>query len=283
MRDEAEADLVVDTLLSAIEPETSATGSLEVEGAWLAEAFYVEEPGEDDLRRALSYAMPERSGELELRVEVLADRDWVKESLEAMPPVAAGRFVVYGGHDRERITANRIGIEIEAAQAFGTGHHGTTWGCLFALDALLKRMRFDNPIDIGTGTGVLAIGLAKVLRKPVLATDIDPVAVRITRENARLNGVGDLIAARAADGVHDQAIASGAPYDLIVANILAKPLVALAPGVRAIAAPGAMVVLSGLLTWQRREVEAAWRAQGFVMVSRIARDGWATLVLQRRP
>lgn len=212
----------------------------------------------------------------------LADRDWVTESLEAMPPVSAGRFVVFGGHDRHRIRPNRIGIEIEAAQAFGTGHHGTTWGCLKALDALVKARRFENPIDIGTGTGVLAIGLATLLRRRVVATDIDPVAVRICRENARLNDVSSLISAHVADGVHYRAVTEAAPYDLIVANILANPLIALAPHVAMIAADRAVVVLSGLLTWQRREVEAVWRAHGFVSHSRLARDGWATLVLQRR-
>ncbi|ESR27315.1 Ribosomal protein L11 methyltransferase [Lutibaculum baratangense AMV1] len=206
----------------------------------------------------------------------------MKESLEAMPPVSAGRFVVYGGHDRGRIRANQIGIEIEAAQAFGTGHHGTTWGCLKALDTLLKARRYERPLDIGTGTGVLAIGLAKALRRKVVATEIDPVATRIAVENARLNGVSALIEAHTADGVKALPVTRHAPYDLIVANILANPLVALAPDVERIAADRASVVLSGLLTWQRREVEAVWRTRGFVARDRLFRDGWATLVLQRR-
>lgn len=222
------------------------------------------------------------AGRLAIEIEVLADRNWVKESLEALPPVQAGRFVVYGRHDRDRIPANAIGVEIEAGLAFGTGHHGTTLGCLLAIGRLLKQRRIRRPLDVGTGTGVLAIAVARALHVPVVATDIDPVAVETTRENLVKNGAAGLVRAVTANGADTAVVRASAPYDLVVANILARPLVALAPRLRPLMAPGAAVVLSGLLVAQRREVEAAYRAQGCVVLFRIVRDGWATLALEAR-
>jgi ribosomal protein L11 methyltransferase len=281
-RDEADADLISDALSLAIEPETSATGMVETETGWLAEAFYTQAPEEAAVRAALARAGVADAPGRSIACEALADRNWVRESLEAMPPVRAGRFVVFGHHDKARVPANAIGIEVEAGQAFGTGHHGTTRGCLLALDRLIKARRFTRPLDIGTGTGVLAIAGAKALHRPVVATDIDPVAVELTIENAAKNGVSGYLRARVADGVRSPMVRSAAPYDLVFANILANPLVALAPGACALLAPGAAVILSGLLVSQRREVEAAWRAHGCVRGFQIALDGWATLVLEAR-
>ncbi len=281
-RDEAHADAISDVLMSAIDPDTDTVGTLETERGWLAEAFYVEEPDSGVLADVLARMFGKDGKALKLEIEALADRDWVTESLEAMPPVFAGRFAVFGRHDRDRVPANAIPIEIEASRAFGTGHHGTTKGCLLALDTLFKSRRFRAPINVGTGTGVLAIAAAMALRVPVVATDIDPVAVDITRENVRKNGAVTLVESFVADGMRSNRIRTKAPYDLVVANILAKPLVALAPGVAEVTAPGAAVVLSGLLSWQQREVEAAWREFGFVPVRRLVIDGWATLTLARR-
>lgn len=281
-RDEAQADAISDALLSALDPDTAAAGHVETERGWIAEAFYTVPPDEDLLRAHLARVLGAEAAEFALAFEVLADRDWVRDSLEAMPPVFAGRFAVFGGHDRHRVPANALGIEIEAAQAFGTGHHATTKGCLLALDRLVKARRFRRPLDVGTGTGVLAIAAAKALRVPVAASDIDPVAVEITRENVAKNGVASLVTAFAADGVRDPRLRDGAPYDLVFANILAKPLVALAPGVARLTGRGAVVILSGLLSWQRREVEAAWRAFGFCPLARRAIDNWVTLTLSRR-
>jgi ribosomal protein L11 methyltransferase len=278
-RNEAHADAICDVLMAALEPETSTAGLLETERGWQAEAFYVEEPGAEAVRSHLARMLGPDAGALDLRIEVLADRDWVTESLEAMPPVFAGRFAVFGRHDRHRIPNNVIGIEIEASQAFGTGHHGTTRGCLRALDDLFKARRFRRPLDVGTGTGILAAAVARALRVPVAATDIDPLAVEIARGNAVKNGVGRLVRAIAADGVDNLCVREGAPYDLIVANILARPLVRLAPDMARLADARAVVVLSGLLTWQRREVEAAWRHFGFAPIRRLVIDNWATLVL----
>jgi len=255
---------------------------LETDTGWFAEAFYPEEPSDAALRAVLTRAIGEDGARRRIVCEALADRNWVKESLEALPPVHAGRFAVFGHHDRDRILSNAIGIEIEAGQAFGTGHHGTTLGCLFALDRLLKQRRFARPLDVGCGTGILAIAVARATHLKVAATDIDPIAVDLTRENAVKNGVGGLVDAFTANGVDTAAVRAGAPYDLVLANILAKPLVALAPQIRPLMAQGTTVILSGLLTHQRREVEAAWRARGCVPLFRIVRDGWATLALEVR-
>ncbi|HEY3798771.1 MAG TPA: 50S ribosomal protein L11 methyltransferase [Caulobacteraceae bacterium] len=210
----------------------------------------------------------------------LADADWLAMALSGLPPVKAGRFFVYGAHDRGRIPLNAVGLRIEAGAAFGTGHHGTTAGCLVAYDALLKRQRFERVLDVGTGTGVLAIAAARTGSQRVIGGDIDRVSVRIARENAILNR------ARArfvhADGLDHRRIASAAPYDLVFANILARPLTRLAAPIRGALGPGGLAILSGLLRSQERFVRAAYLARGFTLVSAIRRDAWATLVVRRR-
>jgi ribosomal protein L11 methyltransferase len=246
--------------------------------------------------------------------------DWVRQSLAGLQPVAAGRFVVHGAHDRARVPSSRIGIEIEAALAFGTGHHGTTRGCLLALDAICKRTKrrkstsrhpdarvkraskdarprpspFEGRagrshlrvtgnrrvLDVGTGSGVLAIAAARALRRPVLATDIDAFAVQTARANIRRNRAGDLVAALRADGVGERAIRARAPYDLIFANILLGPLKRIATPLRGLTAPGGRVVLSGILPAQANAVIAAYRP--LALQSRLDVDGWTTLVLVRR-
>ncbi len=191
----------------------------------------------------------------------------------------AGRFFVYGAHDRGRVPAGAVALRIEADAAFGTGHHGTTVGCLLALDALLKRRRFGRVLDVGAGTGVLAIAAAKSGAAVVLGTDIDPVSVRIARRNAVLNMARCRFVV--ANGLRAAPVAAGRPYDLVMANILARPLVALAGDiVGALGADGA-VVLSGLLRSQARFVLAAYRARGLALHRRIDRDAWTTLVLAR--
>jgi ribosomal protein L11 methyltransferase len=210
----------------------------------------------------------------------LAAKNWVSESLVGLAPVAAGRFVVHGVHDRSRIAVNRIGVEIEAALAFGTGHHGTTRGCLLALDRLCKSARQPwHILDLGTGSGVLAIAAARALRARVLATDIDAAAVRVARANARLNRAGALVEVVQAAGVTAPAIRTRAPFDLVFANILLGPLQRVAAPLTKIVVPGGRVVLSGLLTAQANAALAAYR--GFALERRIALDGWTTLVLRR--
>jgi ribosomal protein L11 methyltransferase len=217
-----------------------------------------------------------------LTIEQVAPADWVKQSLAGLKPVRAGRCIVHGAHDRASVKPNDIGIEIEAALAFGTGHHGTTRGCLLALDELAKRQRARRVLDVGTGSGVLAIAAAKILRARVTASDIDPVAVEAARANARLNRAAAAITFVRAAGANARAIATAKPYDLIFANILLGPLLRLAVPLRRLAAPGARMVLSGLLPGHANAVLAIYRAQGFMLERRIALDGWVTLVLKRR-
>jgi ribosomal protein L11 methyltransferase len=207
----------------------------------------------------------------------------VRQSLAGLRPVAAGRFVVHGAHDRTRVPLNHIGIEIEAALAFGTGHHGTTRGCLLALDAICKAMPLAKTrpriLDVGTGSGVLAIAAARALHAHVLATDIDAFAVRTARSNASHNRAGSLLSVVLADGVGARTIRTHALYDLIFANILLGPLKRIATPLRRLAAPGGRVVLSGILPSQANAVIAAYRP--LALQRRLDIDSWTTLVLVR--
>jgi ribosomal protein L11 methyltransferase len=198
-----------------------------------------------------------------------------------LKPVVAGRFLLHGSHDRSASAKGRIAIEIDAGQAFGTGHHPTTHGSLLALDRLMSARRFVRPLDLGTGSGVLAIAMAKVLKCPVMATDIDPLAIAVAIENARLNHVAGVVCFAAAAGVDSAAIRAAAPYDLVAANILAEPLRRLAPRLAPLVAKGGMLVLSGLLPNQRERVVAAYGAQGIRLVSARIFEGWAVLVLRK--
>jgi ribosomal protein L11 methyltransferase len=246
-----------------------------------------EEPFEDEATVEALYAqMPD--GDLlsklagrEVRVILLPDQDWIKLSQKGLPPVRAGRFFVYGAHDKGKVPPGVIPLRIEAGMAFGTGHHETTALCLAVLSDLAKRRRFANVLDLGCGTGLLAIGAAKLWRRRVLASDIDPVAVEITRENAAINGEAPWVRAVMADGLTQPAIARRAPFDLIVANILAGPLTRLAPTIAGALAPGGVLVLSGLLHWHANLVVAFYRPHGLILRA-VRRDGaWSALILER--
>lgn len=213
-------------------------------------------------------------------VAELPDTDWVAKSLAGLAPVRAGPFLIHGSHDRGTVRANDIGIEIEAGLAFGTGHHGTTAGCLIAIDREAKTRPIANALDVGTGSGVLAIALAKRARAHVVASDIDPVATKVARDNVRLNGVGRFVRPLTATGLNHVTIEAAAPYDLIVANILAGPLVMLAPAIKRHLAPGGTVILSGLLIEQERRVAAAYRGQGLRFVAAVPLVEWSTLVFR---
>ena len=215
-----------------------------------------------------------------LEKEVLPDVDWVLKSLEGLKPVRAGRFLVHGSHDRVRRRTGDVAIEIEAGLAFGTGHHGTTAGCLEMIDAVVRRERPVNALDLGTGSAVLAIAIARLARIPVLATDIDPIATKVAAANVRLNGVAGYVTTATATGFHHPSFARYGPFDLIVANILARPLARLAPDIRRALAPGGALVLSGLLRRQEAQVLAPFRALGFRLRRRFTVGDWPTLLLK---
>ena len=209
------------------------------------------------------------------------DLDWVKRSLEGLAPVAAGRFFLHGSHDRHVRRAGGISLEIDAGTAFGTGHHGTTAGCLEALDDILKRSRPSRILDLGCGTGVLAIAAAKALKTKALATDIDPEAVRVTLNNAALNGVKPLLRGQTAPGLHHTSIKQSAPYDLIFANILARPLASLAAGLCTILAPGGSLILSGLTPDQKRWITACYKSRGLIQGKIIRKENWLAIVMTK--
>jgi ribosomal protein L11 methyltransferase len=208
-------------------------------------------------------------------------KDWVRESLLGLNPVIAGRFYLHGSHDRHVRRSGGISLEIDAGTAFGTGHHGTTAGCLSALDDILKRHRPKRILDLGTGTGVLAIAANKALRQKALATDIDAEAVRVTNLNAALNGVKPLLQGVTAAGLHHASIRGGAPYDLIFANILARPLASLAPGLSAILQPGGHLILSGLTVDQLRWIKACYVNRGLKPTRIIRNANWIALVMTK--
>jgi ribosomal protein L11 methyltransferase len=250
---------------------------------------------EEDAVRALVASVAGETLAAELVFETLPPTDWVRKSLEGLKPVDAGRFTVHGKHDRDRIGSNRIAVQIEATLAFGTGHHASTRGCLLALDRIIKRRDRTRRrrrttasrrkslavLDIGTGTGVLAIAVAKTLHVPVLASDIDRRAVAIAREHARVNGVSAEVEIVHAAGTSARRFGKRSPYALVLANILLEPLRQLATPIRKLTARNGTVVLSGLLNAQARPATAAYGARGFVLAQRVVLGGWTTLILTR--
>jgi ribosomal protein L11 methyltransferase len=240
---------------------------------WRIDAFPTTQDESDGINRVLA------GFNVKVTTEVLADADWLAMALSGLPPVKAGRFFVYGMHDRGRLPASTVNLRIEAGAAFGTGHHGTTVGCLQAYDRLIKARSFKKVLDVGAGTGLLAIAAARTGSKLAVGTDIDRPSVRIARENAKVNQANAKFVH--ASGLGDRLVADNAPYDLVFANILARPLISLAQDIKRALVPGGTVILSGLLRTQERMVKAAYLSRGFKVVSRIHRDAWATLVLQR--
>jgi ribosomal protein L11 methyltransferase len=283
--DEQTARRIADALDGGGIAVDNAAVSLADMGArrWQVAIHFRTAPDEDAVRALVAAAVGREAAQA-LRFACVAAKDWVRESIAGLKPVVAGRFVVHGAHDRGRVSANRIGIETEAALAFGTGHHGTTRGCLLALDTLCKslsqRRHHQRILDFGAGSGVLAIAAARALHRRVLAIDIDARAVRVARDNARLNRVAPLIETVKADGIAVRSVRRHAPFDLVLANILLGPLQRAAAPLAKLTAPGARVVLSGLLPAQANAALAAYR--GFALERRLTLDGWTTLVLARR-
>lgn len=278
--DQATARHILDVLLESVDPDTTAVSASEASGGWLVEIHFRDPPDESAVRDLIGrIAGPDAAKAVAF--STVATTDWVKKSLEGLKPVEAGRFVIHGAHDRDRIAAHRIGIEIEAALAFGTGHHGTTRGCLLALDAIAKQRAPRRVLDIGTGSGVLAIAAARRLRNTVLASDIDPQAVIAARENARRNRAGPFIQTIRATGLSAQLFRKNAPFDLILANILLAPLQRMSAPAALLLAPRGQIVLSGLLPAHAAAALSAYRAQGLALERRIDLEGWVTLVMRR--
>lgn len=265
--------------LNAINPQPSGVGTFEIEdgsGYWEIGAYFTESPDTTALSilSTLYNARPFVVSELE-------DKDWVTEVQRELTPVPAGKFFVYGAHDVEKLPMTSTGIRIEAAVAFGTGHHGTTKGCLLAMQNLHLRGFNPNKVaDIGCGTGILAIGAAKLWHCFVHASDMDPIAVRTSQENVRINGMNNHVRTFVATGTKHQIFHQSCQYNLVVANILAKPLKNLAPEVAHIISKKGYVILSGILVEQGKDVLQMYRGWKMSLVKKIELNGWVTLILQ---
>jgi ribosomal protein L11 methyltransferase len=277
--DETTARRIADVLSESLDPADTACAAFEqADGRWQVDVHFRAKPKPAALR-AITAQASAGGKSVAVRVQKVTPRDWVRESLIGLRPVVAGRFVVHGAHDRDRVPDHCIAIEIEAATAFGTGHHGTTRGCLLALDTLARSRRPRHILDLGTGTGVLAIAAAKIFRMPVLATDIDPRSVEVARGNARLNHVGAFVTAAHSADLRAPEIARRAPFDLVLCNILLRPLQRLAAPVARQLVPNARVVLSGILAAQANAAISAYRSQGLVLERSFELDGWVTLLM----
>jgi ribosomal protein L11 methyltransferase len=244
-------------------------------------ALYVEQEEAERVEPQVLGIIRSFDAGLKLETEIVPDIDWVARSLEGLKPVRAGGFFVHGAHDRALRRPGGIAIEIEAGLAFGTGHHGTTAGCLEMIRRVVRREHPQSALDLGTGSAVLAIAIARLARIPVLATDIDPVATRVAEANVRLNGASRFVRAVTATGFHHPGFAANGPFDLIVANILARPLMRLAPDMAGNLVRGGSLILSGILDRQRDAVVAAYAGQRFRHVATLHREGWVTIHLKR--
>lgn len=275
---ERDAKRIADHLLERFFEGEGAVGAFEApDGSWYAEAHFPERPD----RNAVAKAIGEIFTDAKIEYETLAAKDWIAASLEGLKIVRAGRFAIHGSHDRERISSNEIGIEIEAALAFGTGHHGTTLGCLRALERLSRVAKPSRILDVGTGTAVLAIAAARIFRAPVIATEIDRPSVAVARENVRANRAGPSVGVIHTGSLSVPLIAEYAPYDLIFANILLPVLKHLARPISSLALPGASVILSGLLPSQALAALARYRALGFRLDRSETIENWTTLTLRK--
>ncbi|MGH6760026.1 MAG: 50S ribosomal protein L11 methyltransferase [Phyllobacterium sp.] len=274
-----------DRIYTILEPEFEDDGfpiaNVEIdEDDQIFEVSVYVEDDVDAVSKRIASRLAENALNHDIGQEELPDIDWVTHSLEGLSPVRAGRFFVHGSHDRDKRRVNDLGIEIDAGLAFGTGHHGTTAGCLEMISEVIRREKPRNALDLGTGSAVLAIGIAKLSPIPVLATDIDPIATAVAQDNVVKNGVAARIHTATATGFHHPVMQKSAPYDLIVANILARPLMHLAPAMRNHLARGGSLILSGILDSQRDKVLAAYRIQGLYHVKTLHRSGWVTIHLK---
>lgn len=265
-------------LENALEPFGEAISSFETDNGkgWLIEVFCETNPRAGPVAAALKPLGRHRA-----EIARVPDKDWLSESRRGLPEFKAGPFFFYGSHFKGHVPKNMIGLEIDAGMAFGTGRHETTRGCLLAVARLAKTRKIKKPLDIGTGTGILAFAIARLTNVKVVAGDNDHDAVRVARENAKINGLARQVRILRSDGYRAKAIRDGAPYDLVTANILANPLIELAPDLARVLAKNGRAVLSGLLREQEKDVLAAHQAAGLSLDFRIRLGDWSILVLQK--
>ena len=271
---------IAGAMTDLIEPPPDALTLFEHGKEWRIEAYYHPLPDLQQLARDLEAAcgMPVPA----IRVEEVPQENWVRLSQQALPPVIAGRFTIHGSHDRDRVARGPNSILIDAGEAFGTAHHATTQGCLAAIDRVTRRRRYRRVLDLGCGSGVLAIAVARILpRARIMASDLDHQSVVVARSNMRVNGVGSRITAVVAAGLQHPTLRSSAPYDLLIANILAGPLITLSKTLASAVDRGGTLILSGLLTPQAAQVTAAYLASGFRLVRHDRVFGWSTLTLAK--
>ncbi len=271
-------------LSELIEPAADAVSIFENGDCWRIDAYYSNAlTGEAALAQLTAFDA-ETAGKGS--VEIVVQQNWVALSQAALPPVNAGRFTICGSHDLDRVPTGPQTIVVEAGEAFGTAHHATTYGCLLALDRLTRRTRYRNVLDLGTGSGILTLALCRALpRARILASDIDARSIEVARENAERNGLGRLAGGPqfiVADGLNDNRIQNCKPFDLVVANILARPLITLAPDVISTLDGGATLVLSGILVPQARAVAARYLSFGLELASHERHNGWSTLIFRVR-
>ncbi len=270
-----DAERLSEFLEAQITPEAIATAINEVSeerGTWEVVAYYhTAEHAEFAIKQAQHPGV----------VAPVPDIDWVARSLKGLAPVSTGRFLIHGSHDRHLKKSRYTTLEIDAGTAFGTGHHGTTAGCLAAFDTILKSGKPQNVFDLGCGTGVLALAAARATSRRVLASDIDPEAAIVTRQNAKLNDLSHLLHGFTARGLHHPTIRKHAPYDLIFANILARPLVTLSTGLARVLAPGGHLILSGITSDQTRWIRACYINRGLRTERILQQSNWMTLVFSK--
>lgn len=243
-------------------------------------AIYVLDNDSHNVKKRMEHALRSANCNAPIKTETIYPTDWVTKTLRQLSPVRAGRFLIHGSHDKKAVRFNDIGIEIDAGLAFGTGHHGTTAGCLEMLEDQLKSRKYYSALDLGTGSGILAIGFARATKLEILASDNDPVATEVARVNANLNSVGNLVTCVTSTGFNHNEIRNRAPYDLVIANILARPLQMMAKDFAHHLDHEATIILSGLLPHQKARIIAAYKIQGFRFIKAHIRDGWLTLVLR---
>jgi len=272
------AEIIAAALSELYWPPADAVGLFDNEdGNWRVEATFSHQPDEAALKEFFEH---QGASNFAFFIEAIPDADWVSISQAGLHPVRAGRFIIHGSHDRASVQSGRWSIEIEAGQAFGTAHHGSTLGCLRAIDDLAKKSYFGTVLDIGTGTGVLAIAAARAWRAKIIASDLDPIAQKTARENIRRNSASAFIQTITADGLAHPLIRENKPFDLVIANILATPLVALAHDIVQALRPGGIVILSGITREQAGRVAAAYGAAGFTRLRQFTICDWVTLTLR---